>query len=186
MIDVQTHETLIPLYASVPVLVTGSSGFLGSNLTMALRTCQAQITEFDADIRDSEAMACAVAGQEIIFHLAGVSGAVHSNAHPFEDLDVNGRGLLTLLEACRHINPGARVIFPSSRLVYGLPQTLPVTETHPTRPLSMYGVHKLLAEHYLRLYHQLYGGAIRKRWQNQHQGGAKPRVKTLSQKSTQW
>jgi UDP-glucose 4-epimerase len=129
-------EDLASLYADAPILITGDTGFLGSNLVAYLRQLDAQITRFgdDADIRDPVAVERAVQGQAIIFHMAGLSGAVASNARPFVDLDVNCKGLLVLLEACRKHNPHARIVFPSSRLVYGRPQRLPVDETHPTHP----------------------------------------------------
>ena len=157
MPEINDRTTLESLYASVPILITGSTGFLGSNLIAPLRDLNAHITGFGADIRDQQAVERAVVGQAIIFHMAGVSGAVDSNLHPFDDLDVNCKGLLVLLEACRKVNPEVRIIFPSSRLVYGHPQSLSVKETHPTHPLSIYGIHKLAAEHYLRLYSALYG-----------------------------
>jgi len=144
-------------YDDQPVLVTGPRGFIGSHLGARLTNLGARLTPFEADIRDEAAIREAVIGQKVIFHLAGRSGAVASNLQPLEDLEVNCKGLLNLLEACRLHNPEARIVFASSRLVYGPPQQLPVTEAHPTRPTSIYGLHKLTSEHYLRMYHELYG-----------------------------
>ena len=144
-------------YDDQPVLITGPRGFIGSHLGARLTNLGARLTPFEADIRDEAAVCEAVIGQKVIFHLAGRSGAVASNLQPLEDLEVNCKGLLNLLEACRLHNPEARIVFASSRLVYGPPQQLPVTEAHPTRPTSIYGLHKLTSEHYLRMYHELYG-----------------------------
>jgi UDP-glucose 4-epimerase len=65
--------------------------------------------------------------------------------------------MLTLLESCRRLNPGAKIVFPSSRLVYGANVEMPATEAAPTVPLSIYGIHKLAAEQYLLLYQRLHG-----------------------------
>lgn len=165
-------------YAGKRVLVTGGLGFMGLNLTRALYTAQVRlsvlsrswpseppggdrilddITFYKGDIRDAALVQEAVVGCDLIFHLAGKSGPVTSNASPLEDLDVNGRGMLTLLEACRRNNPTCKIVFPSSRLVYAADVTLPVLETAATVPLSVYGIHKLMAERYLLLYQRLYG-----------------------------
>jgi UDP-glucose 4-epimerase len=117
----------------------------------------AGVTFFKGDIRDAAVVEQAVAGCEFVFHLAGKSGPVASNTSPLEDFDVNGRGMLTLLEACRLVNPTPKIVYPSSRLVYAPNLSLPVSEDSPTSPLSIYGVHKLAAEGYLLLYQRLYG-----------------------------
>ncbi|HMR66862.1 MAG TPA: NAD-dependent epimerase/dehydratase family protein [Anaerolineae bacterium] len=148
---------LANFYKNLPVLITGSSGFIGQHLVHKLRALSAQITTLTADIRDRQSVTRAIIGQKIIFHLAGHSGAVASNSDPLKDMHINCGGLLTLLEACRDFNSGVKVVFPSTRLVYGHPQYLPVAETHPTHPTSIYGIHKLTAENYLKLFADLYG-----------------------------
>ena len=77
---------------------------------------------------------------------AAHSGAARSMAQPFDDLASNALPQLEVLEALKSYNPGARVIFPGSRLQYGRPRTVPVTEDHPQDPTSIYGLHKMLAE----------------------------------------
>ncbi len=162
-------------YSQKDVLVTGGLGFMGFNLVRALEEAGArvsvlshswppehesalgQVTFFKGDIRDPVVTDDAVAACELIFHLAGKSGPTASNASPLDDLDVNSRGTLTLLDSCRRINAGVKVVFPSSRLVYGAAAKLPVSEAEPTAPLSVYGIHKLAAEQYLLLYQRLYG-----------------------------
>lgn len=165
-------------YAGKRVLITGGLGFIGLNLTTALRAMKADlrvlnrswppdpersqpilegVTFFKGDIRDAVLVEEAIAGCELIFHLAGKSGPAASNASPLEDLDINAKGVLTLLEACRHANPMPKIVFPSSRLVYSPSLPIPVAETSPTVPLSIYGIHKLIAERYLLLYQRLYG-----------------------------
>ena len=93
----------------------------------------------------------------MIFNLAGKSGAVDSNKTPLNNLEINCRGNLTLLEACRAFNPGVTIVFPSSRLVYGKPRYLPVDENHQLAPESIYAAHKLAVENYHLIYGHLYG-----------------------------
>ena len=166
-------------YRGKRVLVTGGLGFIGLNISRRLLELGAKVTVLDnfmptevsrplaefignikvaiADIRDEEKVERIVRGQEVIFNLAGKSGAADSNKTPLNDLDVNCRGHLNILEACRIFNPGAAIVFPSSRLVYGKPQYLPVDEKHPLAPESIYAVHKLAVENYHLIYGKLYG-----------------------------
>jgi UDP-glucose 4-epimerase len=102
-------------------------------------------------------MRAAVAGQDVVFNLAGQSGAVRSMEDPFTDLEVNCRGNLVLLEALREENRSARLVFASSRLAYGRAGADPVTEDHMASPTCMHGVHKLAVEQYLQIYRQVYG-----------------------------
>ena len=173
-----TERSVVRFYSGKRVLVTGGLGFLGTNLLRALQGGNARVSVFGrswppqaraidaiiegvivlkSDIRDSVAVQEAVEDCDVIFHLAGKSGPTASNASPLEDLDVNSRGTLTLLEACRHVNPTVKIVFPSSRLVYSAQAELPVNEAAATAPLSIYGIHKLAAERYLLLYQRLYG-----------------------------
>jgi nucleoside-diphosphate-sugar epimerase len=160
-----------------PVLVTGGLGFIGSNLVLALARAGAKVRIVDhswprsddplgeggrveftkADIRDLAAIRDAVRGCSVVFNLAGRSGSLSSNSSPFDDLDINARGQLTLLEAVRESAPDAKVVFASSRLVYAPGQPTPVSESAPTRPISIYGIHKLAGEHYHLLYERMYG-----------------------------
>jgi nucleoside-diphosphate-sugar epimerase len=166
-------------YRAKRVLVTGGLGFIGLNTCARLLELGAEVTALDnfvptqitpafdvvrsclrlsiADIRDEEKVERVVRDQEIIFNLAGKSGATDSNKTPLNDLDINCRGNLTLLEACRTFNPGVTIVFPSSRLVYGKPLYLPVDEKHPLAPESIYAAHKLAVENYHLIYGRLYG-----------------------------
>jgi nucleoside-diphosphate-sugar epimerase len=166
-------------YRDRAALVIGGLGFIGGRLSSALADAGARVTVatpsrqthhdaaidleargvrvVDADVRDRGQMAAAVRGQDVIFNLAGQSGAVRSMEEPWDDLDVNARGMLTLVEAVRRENPKARVVFTGSRLEYGRVGSDPVAETHDADPLCLHAVHKLVAEQYLRLYERLYG-----------------------------
>ena len=160
-------------------LVTGGFGFIGSNLVLRLIELGAEVRVlasswppqsedsgdhslravhlFKGDIRDEAVVHEATEGSDFVFHLAGKSGASASNESPLEDLDVNCRGLLLLLNAIRHVAPEAITVFPSSRLVYAPNLPLPVSEHGETHPLSIYGAHKLAAENYLNIYRQQFG-----------------------------
>ena len=109
------------------------------------------------DATDLDLLANVVTEVDVIFPFAGHSGAARSIRNPLGDATANAYGHLALLEACRRGNPTARVVFPGSRLQYGHAETIPVAEDDPQRPLSIYAVHKLLGEHYHRLYHELHG-----------------------------
>jgi UDP-glucose 4-epimerase len=160
-------------------LVIGGLGFIGANLCRALlrdgcavRVVTPSVTRREAvarelealgaevwegDVRDATLVARAVAGRDLVANMAGQSGAVRSMEDPWTDLDVNCRGNLVVLEAVRTVSPGAKVLFPGSRLQFGRARVLPVSESHPAEPLAVHGVHKLAAEHYHVLYHRIYG-----------------------------
>lgn len=163
------------------VLITGGAGFIGSNLAHALLREGAEVTIVDAmlplyggnmfnlkgiqdaiefvqgDIRDEALMRKLVAHKDIIYNFAAQVSYIDSKEQPFLDLDINGKGHLTVLEAVREVAPHARVLFASSRMVYGKILTTPVGENHPTEPLSLYGIHKLLGEKYCRYYADTFG-----------------------------
>lgn len=160
-------------------LVTGGLGFIGSNLTRRLLDAGAAVTVLTpspaahqalaseltglgaeivaGDIRDAVLMQRLVAGKDVVFNLSGRSGAVRSIEDPFTDLDVNYRGTLMLLEAVRKANAAAKIVFAGSRLHYGHPQALPVSESAPADPLSLHAVHKTAAEGALTVYGRLFG-----------------------------
>ena len=159
-------------------LIAGGLGFIGSNLAKRLCRAGAQVVivtpspaaylelasemaslgvEIIAgDIRDASLMLRLVASQDVIYHLAGRSGAVRSIEDPFTDLDVNYRGTLVLLDAMRQARSTAKIVFAGSRLHYGHPQTLPVNESQGADALSMHAIHKTAAESALHVYRRLF------------------------------
>ena len=161
------------------VLVVGGLGFIGVNLTARLVESGAQttvltpdrnrhaeaaavverkgVTVVEGDLRDRTRIADAVRGQQIVMNLSGQSGAVRSMEDPWSDLDVNCRGNLVLLEALREHNRAAKIVFAGSRLQYGHPEHLPVTEDAPQEALCLHAIHKQTVEKYLGLYHRLFG-----------------------------
>jgi len=166
-------------YRGRRVLVIGGLGFIGIHLSERLREAGARVTVAtrsladyqdravslaargvvvtEADLRDAGDMREAVRRQDVIFHLAARSGAALSMEDPWTDLDVNCRGTLVLLEALRSENPGAKLVFVSSRLTYGQSGAGPAGEELVPDPLCVHAVNKLAAEYYVRLYGRVYG-----------------------------
>jgi len=81
-----------------------------------------------------------VRGQHFLFNLAGQTSHMDSMTDPQTDLDINGRAQLAILEACRQHNPKIRIVFASTRQIYGKPDYLPVDEKHPLRPVDVNGI----------------------------------------------
>ena len=168
-------------YRGRRVLVTGGLGFLGSNLALRLVERGADVLLVDSmlpqygaslanvapvadrlrinysDVRDRHSLAYLVRGQELIFSLAGQISHSESMRDPFTDLDINCTSQLSLLECCRAGNRNVKVVFASTRQLFGRPQYLPVDEKHPLQPVDVNGIHKLAAEMYYSLYHQVFG-----------------------------
>jgi len=169
------------IFTNKNILITGGAGFIGSSLAHELVRRGAKVTILDAllplyggnmfnlngiedrvkfvsgDIRVKSLMLKTVVGQDYIFNLAAQVSYIDSKTEPFLDLDINCLGHLTVLEAVKEMAPSSRVIFSSSRMVYGKIHSNPVTENHPTEPLCVYGIHKLTDEKYYRYYHDTFG-----------------------------
>jgi UDP-glucose 4-epimerase len=150
------------------VLVIGADGFLGINCVYALQELGAHVSlltrraipraacfsgpVFRGDLKDQWLMRSAVDNQTIVFDFAGASGAVDSNEKPLQSLEEDCRSHLSLFQACAAVKEPPIVVFCSSRLVYGKPRYLPVDESHPLSPQSVYAVHKITVENYLRVF----------------------------------
>ncbi len=174
-------DALKKVYKGKNVLITGGLGLIGSNLAIKLVKLGANVTIADlvlpqyganffnikniikkikieiADIRDQKAMEKLVKDKDFIFNFAAQVSHNDSLKDPFLDLDINCKGHLTVLEACRKYNKKARIFFSGSRLQFGKIQYLPVDEKHPQEPLSVYGVHKMAGEKYYLLYNREFG-----------------------------
>lgn len=163
------------------VLITGGLGFIGSNVAMRLVEYGAQVTLVDSlipeyggnlwniepfknnvkinisDVRDEHAMKYLIQGHDYLFNLAGQTSHIDSMQNPFPDLEINARAQLSILEACRKYNPGIKLVFASTRQLYGAPQYLPVDEKHPLAPVDVNGINKMAGEWYHLLYNNVYG-----------------------------
>jgi nucleoside-diphosphate-sugar epimerase len=110
-----------------------------------------------SDVRDEHSLRYLIQGQDYLFNLAGQTSHLDSMQNPYTDLEINCRSQLSILEACRHHNPEIRVVFASTRQIYGRPQYLPVDEAHPLKPVDINGVNKAAGEWYHLLYGDVYG-----------------------------
>ncbi len=163
------------------VLITGGLGFIGSNLARTLVEKGAHVVLVDSlvpqyggnlfniagiedrvkvnisDVRDRFSMKYLVQGQDFIFNLAGQTSHLDSMEDPETDLAINCTAQLSILEACRHHNPRVKLVFASTRQIYGKPRALPVNEDHPLNPVDVNGINKMAAEFYHTLYSDVHG-----------------------------
>jgi UDP-glucose 4-epimerase len=164
------------------VLITGGLGFIGSNLALRLAALGADVVVVDSlvpdyggnpfnlegagagairinvsDVRDPYSLRWLIRDRELIFNLAGQTSHLDSMTDPLTDLAINGTAQLSILEICRQHNPGARIVFASTRQIYGRPRYLPVDENHPLEPVDINGINKIAGESYHLLYTRVYG-----------------------------
>ena len=168
-------------YSSKEILITGGLGFIGSNLARSLVSQGANVTLVDSlipqyggntfniddiqnkvvvnvcDVRDTYTMGRLIQGKDYLFNLAGQTSHLDSMTDPHTDLDINAAAQLSILEVCRKGNPEIKIVFASTRQLYGRPDYLPVDEKHPIRPVDVNGINKLAGEWYHLLYNNVYG-----------------------------
>ena len=159
------------------ILVTGGAGFIGSHLLQLLQGQQGvEVVVYDnlssgrrehvpkairlveGDVRDAEGLANLFAseGFDSVVHLAAQTMVPYSLSHPEEDCQINLLGLINILECCRKYAV-KHIVFSSSAAVYGDNLNIPLHEEEKPMPTSAYGITKMASEHYLRMYHDLYG-----------------------------
>ena len=159
------------------ILVTGGAGFIGSHLLQLLQGQQGvEVVVYDnlssgrrehvpkgirlveGDVRDAEGLANLFAseGFDSVVHLAAQTMVPYSLSHPEEDCQINLLGLINILECCRKYTV-KHIVFSSSAAVYGDNLNIPLHEEEKPMPTSAYGITKMASEHYLRMYHDLYG-----------------------------
>lgn len=167
-------------FANRRVLITGGLGFIGSNLARRLVDLGAHVLLVDSlipeyggnlynidgiadrvqvnisDVRDEHSMHYLVQGQDYLFNLAGQTSHMDSMHDPYTDLEINCRAQLSILEACRKRNPAIKIVFASTRQIYGKPDYLPVDENHLLRPVDVNGINKMAGEWYHILYNNVY------------------------------
>ncbi len=165
-------DALIYSYRGRRCLVTGGLGFIGSNLTLRLLRLGATVTVVDSqvpgcganpfnllpvaddveilrvDIAEPDRFERALRRADVVFNLAGEISHLHSRDFPERDLAINTAAQLTFTRECARRNPGVRVVYASTRQVYGTPQFLPVHEDHPVQPVDFNGIHKEAASNY--------------------------------------
>ena len=104
------------------------------------------------DIACPAAFAEVLGAAEVIFNLAGEISHIHSMQQPWRDAALNAMAHLAFLEGCARLAPGVRIVYASTRQIYGVPQYLPVDEEHRVRPVDFNGIHKYAAHEYHLLY----------------------------------
>ncbi len=168
------------IFSKSDVLVTGGLGFIGSTLAHHLFAFGAKVTLVDSlipeyggnlfnihdirervtvelsDVRDARAMLSLIKGRDFVFNLAGQTSHLDSMTDPLTDLSINAAAQLSILEACRLHNRDVKIVFASTRQIYGRPQYLPVDEKHPVNPIDVNGINKLAGEWYHLLYNDVH------------------------------
>jgi len=163
------------------VLITGGLGFIGSHLARRLVGLDAKVTLVDnlvpecggnlfhikgledkanvnvSDVYDARSMHSLIKDQDYLFNLAGQTSHMDSMEDPEHDMEINCRAQLSLLESCRKHNRDVKIVFASTRQIYGKPDHLPVDEKHLLRPVDVNGIHKIAGEGYHILYNNVYG-----------------------------
>jgi UDP-glucose 4-epimerase len=161
------EQDLVGRLAGTECLVLGAGGFIGAHLCRALARAGAVVHGFGrapahpealpsmawthAEFQDRAALAEALGGKDVVFHLLGGSIPALAERDPAEDLRGNAAASVELLELCRAAGVKRMVFISSGGTVYGMPRRLPIPEDHPTDPISAYGIHKLLVEKHLGL-----------------------------------
>src|SRR5438552_1326003 len=166
-------DKLLAPYIGKRVLVTGGCGYLAFSLVRALRAvgtsiirlCRAggtpapsvpsgpgRIEVVLGDVRDPKVWSRTLPGVDFVFHLAAQTSVPRASQDPQADLEVNVRAMLHLLESCRRERHSPVVLFAGTATQSGIPSAVPVNETQPDAPVTIYDFHKLLAESYLKHY----------------------------------
>ncbi len=168
-------------FSEKKILITGGLGFIGSNLAQRLVDLGANVTLVDSlipeyggnlfnisgikdrvqinvsDVRDTHSMKYLIQKQDYLFNLAGQTSHMDSMQDPYTDLEINCRAQLSILETCRQYNPAIKIVFASTRQIYGKPEYLPVDEKHLLHPTDVNGINKMAGEWYHILYNNVYG-----------------------------
>jgi UDP-glucose 4-epimerase len=168
-------------FAGARVLITGGLGFIGSNLARRLVELSADVTIVDSlipdyggnlynvesirdrvqinvsDVRDTHSLRHLVQDKQFLFNLAGQTSHLDSMTNPMADLEINCQAQLSILETCRAHNPKIKIVFASTRQIYGRTPRLPVDETHPLSPVDVNGINKMAGERYHLLYNDVHG-----------------------------
>lgn len=175
------NNDLRKFFENKNVFITGGLGFIGSNLAYRLVELGANVTIIDSlifayggnlfniegikdrvkinigDIRDRYSINYLIKNQDFLFNLAGQVSHIDSMKDPFTDLEINVTSQVSILESCRQYNPDIKIVYASSRQIYGKPQYLPVDEKHPVCPTDVNGINIMAGEWYHILYNNIYG-----------------------------
>jgi len=168
------EQSILEIYKSKNVLVTGGAGFVGSNLSTRLIELGATVTVLDdlstgdtlilpkkihrfveGSVTDKALVSQLVAQSDFVFHLA-VRNIILSTTQVYEDFQVNIGGTVNVLMAARASTPIPRVVYTSSASVYGNPRSLPISEDSGINILSPYAASKLAGENYANAFNEMF------------------------------
>ena len=156
------------------ILITGGLGFIGSNIAHKCVSLGHNVTILSMSnskakniekIKDritlklkniQEISKEDVKDIDWIFHCASTSDNYNINENPYLDIEVNCKGTIALLEACRKGNTNVRIIYPSTFFVNGNLQDLPATKDSPCEPLGLYPATRLAGEHFCKIYNKVF------------------------------
>jgi len=147
------------------ILITGSAGFIGSNLKDLLEKVGIEIISYDIrdnlkdDVKDFNRLRSKIKNIEGVIHLAAVSRVKIAQENPLECIQTNIGGTINILDAVRQEIVNGKhpwIIFGSSREVYGEPKVLPVTEGSPRNAINIYGISKVTGEDLCKMYTEHY------------------------------
>jgi nucleoside-diphosphate-sugar epimerase len=136
------------------VLVTGGTGYIGTRLVASLRAAGDDVTVLrrsNGQLPDLDGWTRALDGIDAVVHLAAQTSAYVSDRDPVADAQANVLPVLALLEACAR-GATRTVVLAGTATVFGLPAQVPVADDAVARPVTVYDLHKRLAEQYLDLY----------------------------------
>lgn len=164
------QQRYLPLQGKT-FLITGGAGYLASGLVDLIEnfdcrvirmhsknsrpmplTGTAQLVDLEGDVRNAAVWEHTLAEVDYIFHFAAQTSTYEANSDPRTDQASNVIPILHLLEACRRQKRQPVILYASTVTVAGIPENLPVNENHPDHPLTIYDLHKLMAEQYIRWY----------------------------------
>ncbi len=163
-------EQILSHFKKKCILITGASGYLATNLVNALKdvdcviirlsrakvlpamSSRAKIVDMHGDLCVKETWERAIKGVDIVYHLAAQTSVHVAKEDPYADLQANVVPMLNLLETCRHMNSNPIILFSGTVTQVGIVESLPVDETRRDMPITLYDVHKLMAENYLAHY----------------------------------
>ncbi len=169
-----------PVMRGMRVLVTGGLGFVGSNLALRCLELGANVTVYDCldpksggnmynlhgfekdvqvvvnDLRSFEGVSANIRGMDVVFNCAAYTSHPNSMREPLIDIDVNCKGVISLLESARRFNPEAKIVHIGTSTQIGRTLVKPIDENHPEFPVDIYSANKTASEKYVLIYASAY------------------------------
>ncbi|MDD5065983.1 MAG: NAD-dependent epimerase/dehydratase family protein [bacterium] len=162
---------LLTYYTGKQILITGGTGYLANSLTALLKNINCTIIRMDLNpaghlLQEVAARIIDVQGDvgkegtwvkildqiDIVFHFAAQTSVYRANGNPVDDFNINVLPMLYCLETCRKKGIKPVILFSGTATEIGMPVHLPVDERHADRPITVYDLHKLMSENYLKYY----------------------------------